>query len=370
LKRVTYIVSDIDKALAFEWVALQLDKERFALSFILLNRGNSDLENFLIDRAIPVKRIHLNLGWKLIFPFTGLWLQLLKSRPDIIHTHLRYASLLGITAGFFAGIKTRIHTRHNSSFHNIYHPHAVKTDKWVSWLSTKIVSISDVVTDVLVNWESTPANKVVKIPHGFDLGYFHNVSEIHVRALKAKYNVQANRPVIGMISRYIEWKGVIYGIEAFQKVRETYPDALLILANAKGPDANKVKAALKGLPVNSYIEIPFEEDIAALYRLFNVFVHLPIDDHFEAFGQTYIESLASSIPSVFTKSGVGVEFLQTEVNALVVPYKDAVKTAEAIVRILADKNLRKKLIANGLESVKPYELKPFISRLENLYQSA
>jgi glycosyltransferase involved in cell wall biosynthesis len=370
LKKVTYIVSDIDKALAFEWVALYLNNEQCTLSFILLNKGNSDLEDFLIDQGIPVKCVHLSLGWKILFPFMRLWLHLLTSRPDIIHTHLRYASLLGITAGFFAGIKTRIHTRHNSSFHNIYHPHAVKTDQWVSRLSTKIVSISDVVTDVLVDWEGTPDHKIVKIPHGFDLDYFKNVSTQRVDVLRGKYNVDGSRPVVGMISRYIEWKGVIYGIEAFKKVRKDYPDALLVLANAKGPDAGKVKKALEELPNDAYLEIAFEEDIAALYRLFDVFVHLPIDDHFEAFGQTYIEALASGIPSVFTKSGIGMEMLIHDENALMVPYKDVSKTAEAVVRILSDENLRVKLSTNGLVSVQPYELKPFISRLENLYQSA
>ncbi len=42
-KSITYIVSNIDKALTFEWVAEFLDTSRFSLSFILLNPGDSAL---------------------------------------------------------------------------------------------------------------------------------------------------------------------------------------------------------------------------------------------------------------------------------------------------------------------------------------
>src|SRR5690606_23229096 len=105
MPHVIYIISEIDKALSFEWIAQSLPNDRCTLEFILLNRENSLLETYLKGNRIQVQRIHLYKNWKMIFTFLCLWLLLFKKRPDIIHTHLRFASLLGITAGFFSGIK-------------------------------------------------------------------------------------------------------------------------------------------------------------------------------------------------------------------------------------------------------------------------
>jgi glycosyltransferase involved in cell wall biosynthesis len=173
-----------------------------------------------------------------------------------------------------------------------------------------------------------------------------------------------------MISRYIKWKGVTYGIEAFEGLLATYPKAHLILANAQGPDRTLVQDALAKLPHGSYTEIGFEEDIAALYQLFDVFVHLPIDDHFEAFGQTYIEALACGVPAVFTLSGIAAEVIEANENALVVPYKDSLATAAAIGKLLEDDELKRKLIRNGKLTAERFNLKTFISQLEKLYTGA
>jgi glycosyltransferase involved in cell wall biosynthesis len=368
--KLTYIVSDIDKALAFEWVALHLNNTQFELSFILLNRGSSILEDFLINQAVPVKRIYLSSGWKLLFPFVQIWWALLKSRPDIIHTHLRYASLLGITAGYLAGIKTRIHTRHHATSNHRYFPHAVKTDRLISKLSTKVVSISDVVSNVLIYQEGTLPEKVVKIPHGFDLSYFQNAAAVRIESLRKKYLPNAAKPVIGIISRYLELKGIEYGIDAFKKVRQQHPEAILLLANAHGPYRGTLQNHLSELPDGSYIEIPFEPELNALYGLVDVFLHLPIAKDVEAFGQTYIEALACGVPAVFTLSGIAAEVIEANENALVVPYKDSLATAAAIGKLLEDDELKRKLIRNGKLTAERFNLKTFISQLEKLYTGA
>lgn len=370
MKRVTYIVSDIDKALAFEWVATRLDRTKFKLDFILLNKGDSQLESFLTANHIPVRRIRLYHGWKMIFSFFPLWFTLLKNRPDIIHTHLRYASLLGINAGYFAGIKARIHTRHHASSNHTYYPHAVKHDKWISKLSTKVVSISDVVTEVLVDWEETPENKVTKIPHGFDLALFWHPNQQKIDSLKQKYISNVTGPVIGIISRYIHLKGIEYGIQAFKSFLEKNPDAHLILANASGPDAGYIKKQLEEIPSDSFTEIVFEPDIASLYHLFDVFVHIPISKHAEAFGQTYIEALASGIPSIFTLSGIACECIVDRENAIVVPYKGSKAITIGIEEILSNDTLRHKLQNPNARMFSEFTLEKYINRLEELYDNA
>lgn len=367
MTKITYIVSDINKALAFEWIATHLNKEKFELDFILLNKGNSQLETFLMDNQILVRRIKLYPGWRMIFTFFPLWFILLRKRPPIIHTHLRYASLLGITAGYFSRIKSRIHTRHHAASNHLYYPHAVKHDKWISTLSTKVVSISDVVTEVLFDWEGVSKAKIIKIPHGFDLDLFYQPDQVKVTALKKKYIPRVQGPVIGMISRYIHLKGIEYCIHAFKEILIKYPNAHLILANASEPNSNNIKTKLELLPRNAYTEITFEPDIASLYQLFDIFVHTPISKHSEAFGQTYIEALASGIPSIFTLSGIANEMIVHNENAWVVPFKDSKAIEDGILEILLNDALRTRLKQRPIDLLSTFALDKYIQKLEDLY---
>ncbi len=367
-KNISYIISNIDKAIAFEWIANGLDSKRFKLEFILLNPGNSALERYLVDKGITVKRIRLR-GKKdypmALFKLFWYWLW---HRPHVVHAHLFDANIIGLLVAKILGIKQRIYTRHHSSYHHDNFPKAVKWDLRANSWATDIVAISQNVAQILVQMEHVPTNKVHLIHHGFDLMSFRNIEAYRIEKIRTKYKIPIQSPIIGVIARYLELKGHVYIIDAFKSLQATYPQAHLILANAAGPDAKAMQEHLvQTLPKGSYTEIRFEPDLFALYPLFDVYVHTPIDAQSEAFGQTYIEALAAGIPSVFTLSGVAPEFIQHEYNALVVGFKDSNAISLACHRLLSEPQLREQLIKNGKESITEFELSPFIKKLENLY---
>ncbi len=367
LKTVTYILSNLDKALAFEWIAEELDKSKFQLRFILLNPSNSSLEDYFRECHIPVERVTYR-GKKDVIPaLYKTWKILRKWKPDIVHCHLLEASLIGLTAAKFAGVKERIYTRHYSSFHHVYFPTSVWLDKYLNFIATRIVAISQVVYDILVHWEKTNPKKVKVIHHGFRLNEFTNVSEDQKRSLHKKYNLEGKKPVIGVISRYTIWKGIQFTIPAFGEILKKYPNACLVLANAHGEYDGEIKKLLSTLPKESFREIRFESNLGALYNLFDIFIHVPIDEHSEAFGQVYVEALAAGIPSIFTNSGIAVDIAIHEQNSLVVDFKSIDMIADNIERLLEDQALADKLIAGGKSTVEKFELKKMIVALENLY---
>ena len=95
---------------------------------------------------------------------------------------------------------------------------------------------------------------------------------------------------------------------------------------------------------------------------------MPIDENCEAFGQTYVEALASGIPSIFTLSGIANEFIINERNALVVPYKNSDAIYNSCIRLLNDKTLCNSLIENGKKDVtQKFQLEQMINSLEALY---
>ena len=240
-------------------------------------------------------------------------------------------------------------------------------DKFSNKLATNIVAISPIVKDILVNWEKVPEKKVKIVPHGLPENLFSNINNEDIELIKTKYNFEGYNPVIGVISRFTEWKGVQYIIPAFKLLLDEYPHAKLVLANATGDYENEINNLLMQLHADSYVKINFEPNMPALFKTFDVFVHTPIDNHSEAFGQVYIEALAGGIPMVCTLSGIANECVKHLENAIVVDYKNSKDIYNGMKLILENKNIREKLINNAPLSVKQYTIENKFNLLKQIY---
>jgi glycosyltransferase involved in cell wall biosynthesis len=368
-KKVTYIISDTDRALAFEWISTHINTQRVDLNFILLNPGDSTLQRFLLERKISVQGIRCRGKKDWVNVFFKLKKILKKQQPDVVHCHLQQACILGLAAAKFVGIKTRIYTRHHSSLHHVYFPKGVFWDKWFNKTATKIIAISQPVKNILTDWEQVPEQKIELIPHGFLLESFRRFDEQAIATMKRKYGVEHAQPIIGGISRFTEWKGVQYIIPAFHKLLKDFPNAVLMLFNANGDYEKEIKSLLSSLPEKNYRTISFDPMIAAAYHLFDVFVHTPIDEHSEAFGQVYIEAMVAGVPMVATKSGIANDILQHEQNAIVVDYKNSDAIYEGIETVLRNEPLRTYMINNAQKTAENFSLDKMIEALTQLYES-
>lgn len=355
--------------MAFEWIAENLDSSRFDLSFILLNYGYSELESFLQKQGMKTIRINYSSKKDIPLAMAKTLFFLYKNKTETIHTHLFEATFIGLIAAKLLGIKKRIYTRHHSKYNHVYFPNAVKWDKLNNYLATDIIAISENVSKILQHNEKVPPKKITIVNHGFMLKQFDTPSNTSIEKIYEKYNLKNKKPIIGVISRFIELKGIQYIIPAFKKILSDYPNALLLLANAEGDYKNEIKKLLNSIPEKNYLEIEFEPDIFALYKLFDIFIHVPIDREIEAFGQTYVESLAAGIPSIFTLSGIANEFIKDNENAIVVPYKNSEKIYEAMIKIISEPEVAKKIAEQGKKDVlRKFELQNMISALEKIYE--
>lgn len=365
---VTYVISDIDKAIAFEWIVERIDKDKINMSFILINSEPSFLLDYLKQAHIAVYSIRCKSKKNIPFAIWQCCKILKELKSEIVHCHLFMANMIGLTAAKLLGIKSRLYTRHHSDYHHIYYPGAVKWDKYCNKLATQIVSISDNVTNILVNKEKVSFKKVIKIPHGFDVTSFTHVNKEEVSALQAKYNPIKKGPVIGVISRFITLKGVQYIIPAFKQLLNQYPNALLLLFNAKGSYEKELDKLFENIPSDSYTKIRFENNVTSLYKIFDLFIHVPVTNSAEAFGQTYVECMLSEIPLIATRSGVGNEIMVNRYNCLEVPYENSEEIYNAIVEVLQNPKLLSSLTKNAKQTVvEKFAIEKMISALEKLY---
>lgn len=367
--RVTLILSNHNKAVQYEWLVDFIDKEKFELSFIFLNPGDSFVERFVASRNLKFERITFHSKKDIPKAISGIWRFLKRNKTETVHTHLFEANICGLTAAWLAGIRKRIYTRHHSSYHHKFFPKAIKYDRYCNFMATHIVAITEMVKRIVVEQEGADEKKIRVIPHGFNLDEFRFVDAAVVEEVKRKYNLQNAQKVIGVVSRFTYWKGIHHIIPAFKKLLTDFPGAVLVLANANGNYKSEISKQLKEtLDGKNYRVIEFENNSFALFKCFDAFVHVPIDDDSEAYGQVYVEALAAGVPSVFTLSGIAHDFILNGENALVVGYQSSDEIYAALKRLFSDDNLRKNLIANGQQSIsKLFTFERFLKQTETLY---
>lgn len=365
---MVYVVSGVDGSRQLEQTALRL-RQKAKIVFLLLNKRPGTFQMFLEAHQIPVRRFSPE---RPLLPIACILLVLyfLLRRPKVVHAHLFDAGVVGLTAAWLARVPQRMYTRHHSTIHHQYFRAGLKWDKLCNKLATAVVAPSKTVQDVLTDMEGVPGWKVALVHHGFALSSLAaKPDDARLEKIRTKYRISDRQgPVIGCVARYTEWKGVQYVIEAFGELIKSVPSARLVLANAKGDYCAAIKHSLSQLPSESFREIEFEEDVEALYHLFDVLVHVPIDGMAEAFGQVYVEAMAAGVPMVVTLSGIAKECVVDEKNALVVPFKDPSAIEKAIRRLLEQEELRREIILNAQATAQNFSLDIMLDKLTTLYK--
>lgn len=351
MKKVLQIISNVDRSPFFETIADCLEAEKYETSFVFLNPKPPSLFDYHKSKGRRAEFIEYRGKKDFLSSLFKVYRLIKEIKPDIVHGHLVEGTLIGMLAAKLAGVEGRVYTRHHSIECHTYYPHAVYYDRICNRLAKRILANSSVTAEVLSELESVPTEKIQVMHYGYDLGRFSS-TETGVDELRAKYGLEGNFPVIGVISRFVDWKGVQFIIPAFASFREKFPDAKLVLANASGPDKGSVIALLEErLPSDSYVLIEFESRIFDLYGTFDAFVHVPINRSAEAFGQVYMEALHFGVPSVFTVSGIANDIIEDGENALVVPYSDSTAISDALFRLFSEEGLRESLSEKGIKAV-------------------
>lgn len=348
--------------------ARHYDHQRFDVIWVHLRAAPTQFDAELLALGERVIGLHAEnrLQW------LGTWLRLIwlmvRFRPHVVHAELYPSSLLALSAAWVTGVRVRLQTRHHSTNNLLYFPKAVRIDKLQTRLASHILTVSENVRQVMLTQEGAPADKISVLWNTFDMARFQDVPPDLVAALRQKYLPGGGGPVVGVIARWVELKGIIYVVQAFSQLLEQFPDARLLLTGAPGDASPEIEEKLKYTPSASIVRISFEPHVEALYRLMDVYVHVPIDPTVEAFGQTYVEALACGTPMVCTLSGIAPEFVQHEHNALVVPFRNSEAIYHAMRRILEDDALRRRLQTNGPAAVTgKFDLLPWVRQLEESY---
>jgi glycosyltransferase involved in cell wall biosynthesis len=172
------------------------------------------------------------------------------------------------------------------------------------------------------------------------------------------------RRIILFLGRLIPYKGVKYLLRAFPQVKKEIKNSLLIIAG-RGPLKESLLRESRGMEGTLFIE-PQDDELPPLYAISDVFV-LPSVTRQEAFGITLLEAMSSGKPCISTNIS-GMPSVIGDAGILVPP-EDNQALSEAIIKILTDGKLAKRLGKKARERVvKNFTGKKAVDKLMEVYE--
>jgi glycosyltransferase involved in cell wall biosynthesis len=167
------------------------------------------------------------------------------------------------------------------------------------------------------------------------------------RNAREHWGMEDNEFLFGCVSVFVPEKGQRHLIEALPAVRESHPEARLLLAG-DGACRAELETLAKRLRQTEAVLFPgFVNNVAQVYAALDAFV---FPSEFEGLGTALQAAMAVGLPCISTQRGALGEVADNERTALVVE-PDGKEFAAAMLRLINDEALRQRLGSAGRQEV-------------------
>ena len=211
----------------------------------------------------------------------------------------------------------------------------------------RVIAVSGYLRRVLMN--DFGVRNVVVIPNGVDTERFNpkiNGDEVR-RRLKL-----GSSPTVLYVGRIVPHKGLQYLVRAVPLVLRELPETKFVIAGEEKEDGQEIKRLVDRIDVSSSViftgYVP-EEYLPKIYASCDVFCSPSL---WEGFGMPFIEASACGKPCVGFRTHAIPEVVEDHNTGILAEPRNVKQLADALVAILSDKNLAKRM---GVKAAKRVE---------------
>lgn len=337
MKKIAFIITGLATGGA-EMMLLKLlqniDRSRFQPTVISLI-GKGEIGSRIEALGIPVHALGMRRGVPnplMVFRLARL---LRSLRPDVVHTWMYHADLLGGLAARLVGVRRVIWCLRHSNLSKAENKRSTLAviglcARLSGWLPQHIISCSRLAKQVHAA-AGYVDGKISIIPNGFELDRF--VPNAAARAsVRAELGLPENALLVGVVARFDPLKNHLGFVQAAAQVLAQQPQAHFVLAGTDVDPGNAVLqtavATHPGLAAHIHL-LGRRDDVPRLMAALDV---LASPSHGEAFPNVLGEAMACGVPCVVTDAGDSAEIVGD--TGRVVPVGDMDGLARELVAVL------------------------------------
>ena len=334
------------------YLATAMDRNRFQMQVAIWG-PQEDLCKELEVLGVDVVRLR-GVGRSLVRLALALGSHVRRTRPDVIHTHLFDADLVGTLVARACGVRC-CSTIHSGTFFE------VRRHRWryrcLALLVSRFFPVSQALSDVLVQRCRVPAARAHVIRNGIDMTRF--------APSPARDGAVTRGPIIGTLARLIPSKGIRILLDAIPHLLQKYPEALLLVGGG-GEEQEALERQARALGIaDRVVFVGPVQDPRDFYRRLDVFVLPSLD---EAFGLVVLEAMAMGLPVIGTRVGGVPEVLTHGVNGWLVEPGDSAVLAAGLRTLWADPILRRRVAEEGRRTAVRFDVTRAAAELQAEYE--
>lgn len=285
-------------------VLTHLDRTRFEPHVIVL-APLGDMAQRIAALNVPVQSINMRRSVLALWHIGRLIRMLKVLRPDVVHTWMYHADLVGGLAARMAGVRAVGWCIRNSDLGPQTTSRSTRMVVWLCarlsrWLPTRILCCSEAAAAIHMRL-GYAAHKMQVIPNGFDLSLFRPDAPSG-RGLRRAWGISDETPVVGLVARYHPHKNHAGFIAAAQLLHASMPAAHFVLAGTGIDTSNReLTDGIRNAGIERQVHLlGVWTNVPALMNTLDVLVSASIG---EAFPNVLGEAMACGVPVVTTDVG-------------------------------------------------------------------
>ncbi|MCU0506224.1 MAG: glycosyltransferase [Chloroflexi bacterium] len=337
----------------------RLDRERYSPTVVSLSPGASarriaslGVPTLILDEpddAIAVGALAAHLA---------------DLRPDVLHSHMYRAELVGTRAALaLAQVGRRrpyvVSTVHSSRVRSAEDRAELRR---LTPHIDQLIAVSVAIEEKIRHEERVGA-PVRLVYNGVDLHRYDHQEPCCT--LREEYGIEAGAPIVGVVARLEPEKGHRTLLDAWPLVLRRAPDARLLVVG-EGSLLTELVWQARELGIDRRVVFAGRrDDIPAVTAALDV---AALPSYREAQGMVILEAMALSRPVVATNVGGIPEMIEDGVSGLLVPPHDPDALAEAIIRLLVDHPFADTIARNGHDLAHArFSIEFMVRAIEDIY---
>lgn len=318
-------------------------------SVVLTCRPGSTIDQKAREANIPV----YNLPLTTTVDLRSAWIlakYCKENSVDIVHAHTGRDYWLAIWTKCLNPKLKLVITRHRRSpFKNSL------LRRWAYQKVDKIIAVSQVVKQAITTF---PSEKIAVVYNGIDVKKFLTAQP---GILRKELGISPKTKIVGMVGRVNPSKGHETFLQSIPEILSKVPDTVFVVVGG-GEYVSELKS------INSaVIFLGVRDDIPEIMKDLDVCV---VASWSESFGLVTVEAMAAGAPVVATNTGGTTEIIIDGESGILIPPKDPVRLAQAVIRILTDNELVDKLKTGGMNRAKKFTMKDMAINTRSVYYDA
>ena len=310
----------------------------------------------LLDKKVEIKNIPLSL-----FTITNLKKYFKAKKPDIVHTHLSHADILGSIANTSSKAKV-FATIHSTKFKKTL------LDNFIFFIYAIVFNLKKVnVISISKSVENVVFRKIhVKQNKSFLLYNALPPAKTHPQQIMTQQN-KIRLLFVGRLEKAKSLETLLLAINHIQKQRQTIDFKLTIVG--EGSLRKNLEDLSKELKIQHVVDfVGAHQKTQVFYASADIFI---LPSIWEGFGIVILEAFRAKLPVIASNIEGPSELIRDNFNGLLFEKGNAIELASKITELVNDKNRREILAENGYKSfTEKYHIKNYVKKLNILYQDA